>query len=554
MNEKKMQREGPLVAPAACLRAYSVRDWKGARSALRGKRSGTGNGGGGRNPGKPDGERSEPARPWFWFVVIVILRAILYNGFMETRNIFENLSCIDHRYSLSEADAFVGLSKYISEEASIRSCAKCEAALVKAHLKIRGELDDATAKKLDDVAAAIDPQEVYAEEEKTKHNIRALVNVMKTKVDSKIGPLIHLGATSVDILDTALSCRMRDVTHNVVLPELKKLENYLCDIAERECATPQVGRTHGQHAVPITFGWSIAEFVSRLGKSILRIEELSNQLVGKLAGPVGSYNGPSMIVKDPEALEKTYVEFLGLHPSEYSNQLVEPEYVLRLLLEMNVAFGIIANLADDLRNLQRSEIGEVFEYFASTQVGSSTMPQKRNPWNSEHVKSLWKAMCPRVITFYMDQISEHQRDLTNSASQRFIADYVSGFTMAVARMNSVVKGLQADRENMAKNLENAGGKVKGGVLAEPAYILLGEAGVNDGHEVIRKITLEAEQSGKTFFEVLKTHKEAFEKITAQLEKLGVADPANFFEHPSNYCGLAAVKSKRLALKYRELMK
>ena len=107
---------------------------------------------------------------------------------------------------------------------------------------------------------------------------------------------------------------------------------------------------------------------------------------------------------------------------------------------------------------------------------------------------------------------------------------------------------------MAKTLENAGGKVKGGVLAEPAYILLGEAGVNDGHEVIRKITLEAEQTGKTFFEVLKTHTEAYAKITAQLEKLGVADPANFFEHPSNYCGLAAKKSKRLALKYKELLK
>lgn len=154
---------------------------------------------------------------------------------METRNIFENLSCIDHRYSLSEAEVFAGLSKYISEEASIRSCAKCEAALVKAHLKIRGELDEQAAKKLDDVAAAIDPQEVYAEEEKTKHNIRALVNVMKTKVDSKTGPLIHLGATSVDILDTALSCRMRDVTKNVVLPELEKLENYLCD---------KIGRAH----------------------------------------------------------------------------------------------------------------------------------------------------------------------------------------------------------------------------------------------------------------------------------------------------------------------
>ena len=473
---------------------------------------------------------------------------------METRNIFENISCIDHRYSLSEAKAFEGLSKYISEEASVQSFAKCEAALVKAHLKVRGQLDDKKASALDQAAANIDPEEVYKEEEKTKHNIRALVNVLKTKVPADLGPLVHLGATSVDILDTALSCRMRDVTQNVVLPELKELEKNLCAIAEREADTPQVGRTHGQHAVPITFGWSIAEFVSRLGKSILRIEELSKQLKGKLAGPVGSYNGPSMIVQDPEELEKTYLGFLGLEPSEYSNQLVEPEYLLRLLLEMNVAFGIIANLADDLRNLQRSEIGEVFEYFASTQVGSSTMPQKRNPWNSEHVKSLWKAMCPRVITFYMDQISEHQRDLTNSASQRFIADYVAGFTMAVARMNSVVSGLQADRESMKRNLDNAGGKVKGGVLAEPAYILLGEAGVNDGHEVIRKITLECEQSGKTFFEVLKTHTDAYAKITAQLEKLGVEDPQNFFANPERYHGLAAKKSKRLAQKYAELMK
>lgn len=473
---------------------------------------------------------------------------------METRNIFENISCIDHRYSLSEADVFAGLSRYISEEAGIRSCARCEAALIKSHLKLQGRLTDETARMLDDIASRIDPAEVYEEEEKTKHNIRALVNVMKKKVPAEIAPLVHLGATSVDILDTALSCRMRDVTQNVVLPELKKLELNLCAIADRDAEVPQVGRTHGQHAVPITFGWSVAEFVSRLGKSILRIEELSTQLAGKLAGPVGAYNGPSMIVQNPEELERTYVSFLGLSASEYSNQLVEPEYLLRLLLEMNVAFGIIANLADDLRNLQRSEIGEVFEYFASTQVGSSTMPQKRNPWNSEHVKSLWKAMCPRVMTFYMDQISEHQRDLTNSASQRFIADYVAGFTMAAARMNSVVSGLQADKETMARNLENAGGKVKGGVLAEPAYILLGEAGVNDGHEIIRQITLEAEQTGKSFFEVLKSHTEAFEKITSQLKKLGIASPQTFFEHPANYRGLAAEKSRRLAKKYETLMK
>ena len=414
--------------------------------------------------------------------------------------------------------------------------------------------DETLRQKLDEVAANIDPQEVNDEEEKTQHNIRALVNVLKRKVDEDIAPLIHLGATSVDILDTALSMRMRDVTQNVVLPELKALELALCNIAEREAETPQVGRTHGQHAVPITFGWSIAEFVSRLGKSILRIEELSKQLKGKLAGPVGAYNGPSMIVKDPEDLEKRYLAYVGLEPSEYSNQLVEPEYLLRLLLEFNVAFGIIANLADDLRNLQRSEIGEVFEYFSSTQVGSSTMPQKRNPWNSEHVKSLWKAMSPRVMTFYMDQISEHQRDLTNSASQRFIADYTAGFTMAVNRMKKIISGLQADRESMEKNLENAGGKVKGGVLAEPAYILLAESGISDAHEVIRKLTLEAETSGKTLYEVLLNNKDTLDRITAQLEKLGVKDAETFFQNPARYHGLAAEKSRRLAKKYAELMK
>ncbi|MCR5289986.1 MAG: adenylosuccinate lyase [Treponema sp.] len=473
---------------------------------------------------------------------------------MKTRNIFDNLSAIDHRYSLSEAAVFDGLSSYISESASIRSCAKAEAALVKAHLSVRKSLTPEIEQKLDAIAQAIDPEEVYQEEQKTQHNIRALVNVMKTKVPADIAPLVHLGATSVDILDTALSMRMRDAVQQVVLPELKALEKDLCAIADREAETPQVGRTHGQHAVPITFGWSIAEFVSRLGKSILRIEELSNQLKGKLAGPVGSYNGPSMIVKDPEELERIYLSFLGLEPSEYSNQLVEPEYLLRLLLEINVAFGIIANLADDLRNLQRSEIGEVFEYFSSTQVGSSTMPQKRNPWNSEHVKSLWKAMCPRVMTFYMDQISEHQRDLTNSASQRFITDYLTGFTMAVARMHKVVSGLQADTANMEKTLQDAGGKVKGGVLAEPAYILLGEAGENNGHEIIRKITLECEQTGATFFEVLKKHTEVFTKITEQLKKLGVKDAETFFENPARYRGLAAEKSRRLAQKYAELMK
>ncbi|GHU17180.1 adenylosuccinate lyase [Spirochaetia bacterium] len=477
---------------------------------------------------------------------------------ITSRNIFRNISPIDHRYSISEEALFESLVPWISEEASVSACVKAEIALMIAHLSVRGGLTPALKVELEKAASAVESADVYAEEEKTRHNIRALVNVIKRKVPAETAPLVHLGATSVDILDTSLSYRIRGVTREVVLPLLKKLEILLCDFVEKEAATPQVGRTHGQHAVPITVGFAIAEYVSRLGKSILEIERLAEQLKGKLAGAVGAYNATSMIVKDPEELERLYLAELGLEPSEHSTQLVEPEYLLRLLLEFNVAFGIIANLADDLRNLQRSEIGELREGFAADQVGSSTMPQKRNPWNSEHVKSLWKAFMPRVTTFFMDQISEHQRDLSNSASQRFIADYIAGFCLAISRMSGVIEGLGADRDRLMKNLRgDASGGISGGVLAEPAYILLAESGVSDAHEVIRKITLKAEKEKLSFAAALSVEPDVLSRIGEKMAELGIvsnaADALSWFEKPEQYNGLAVKKAKTLAVKYRELM-
>jgi adenylosuccinate lyase len=473
---------------------------------------------------------------------------------MEKRNIFQNISPIDHRYSISEKSLFDSLVPWISEEASVAACVKAELALIIAHLAVRGKSDPGVRAALERVGASVEPAEVYAEEEKTRHNIRALVNVIKRKVPAELAPLVHLGATSVDILDTALSYRIAGVTREVVLPQLRALELLLCDFAEREAETPQAGRTHGQHAVPITLGFAAAEYVSRLGKSILEIEKRSGELKGKLAGAVGAYNATSMIVKDPEELERAYLAELGLEASEHSTQLVEPEYLLRLLLEFNTAFGIIANLADDLRNLQRSEIGEVREGFAADQVGSSTMPQKRNPWNSEHVKSLWKAFMPRAMTFFMDQISEHQRDLSNSASQRFIADYIAGFCLAVSRMAGVIRGLGADPGRLLANLR--GGGIAGGVLAEPAYILLAESGVSDAHEVIRKITLAAEKDGLSFAEALAGEPQTLSRIGEKMEELGLvaagSEALRWFEKPEQYRGLAAKKAKALAEKYKKL--
>jgi adenylosuccinate lyase len=350
---------------------------------------------------------------------------------------------------------------------------------------------------------------------------------------------------------------MKGVCSAVVLPLLAELELLLCDFAEREAETPQVGRTHGQHAVPITVGFALAEYVSRLGKSILEIKKRASDLRGKLAGAVGAYNATSMISGDPEELERCYLAELGLEASEHSTQLVEPEYLLRLLLEFNTAFGIIANLADDLRNLQRSEIGELKEGFAADQVGSSTMPQKRNPWNSEHVKSLWKAFMPRVMTFFMDQISEHQRDLSNSASQRFVADYVTGFCLALRRMISVMRGLGVDRKRLLENLKGSGG-LEGGILAESAYILLAESGVSDAHELIRKVTLRAEKEQLSFAQALSAEGDALSRIGAKMAELGIIKNASeapaFFEKPENYRGLAAEKARALAQKYRNSIK
>lgn len=476
---------------------------------------------------------------------------------MEARDVFRNISPIDHRYSISEKNLFASLVPWISEEASIAACVKAELALVKAHLAVRGRSSEAASAALDAALARITPEDVYAEEEKTKHNIRALVNVLKRNVPTEMVPLVHLGATSVDILDTALSWRMKGVSLAVILPLLRRLVNLLADLAEREADTPQVGRTHGQHAVPITFGFAVAEYVSRLGKCLHEIERRARDLRGKLAGAVGAYNAVSMLSSDPEALERAYLGELGLEPSEHSTQLVEPEYLLRLLLEMNAAFGVVANLADDLRNLQRSEIGEIRENFGADQVGSSTMPQKRNPWNSEHVKSLWKAFSPRVITFFMDQISEHQRDLTNSASQRFIADYVAGFCQAVSRMIEVIEGLGVNRERMLANLRGVGVSsdgVRGGVLAEPAYILLAESGEGDAHETIRKITLEAERRQVPFAEVLCADGATMAKIGAKMVELGLVAESSaaleFFQNPERYRGLSAQKARSLAAKYR----
>jgi len=189
---------------------------------------------------------------------------------------------------------------------------------------------------------------------------------------------------------------------------------------------------------------------------------------------------------------------VGLEPSPISTQVVEAEFVTDYMHALVSCFGVLANLADDMRHLQRTEISEVAEEFQAEQVGSSTMPHKRNPWNFENVKSMWKQFMPRMITVYADQISEHQRDLSNSASQRFLPEVIVALTEATLRLTRIMGRLVTDAEQMRANLA----MTEGMIGAEPAYILLAAHDHPDAHEAVRRLTLEAQQSGRPLGEVL----------------------------------------------------
>ncbi len=404
---------------------------------------------------------------------------------------FDFISPLDYRYFEKEFTIF------LSENARIKYQAKVEAALVKA-LSKQGICSPKIAKEIEAACLKVLAKDVYEEEKKTKHDIRALANVIKANVSGEAKPFVHFGATSYDIVDTANALRYKDTVNELLLPSLIELEKEWIKLAEKNAGVVQVGRTHGQHAVPITFGFTLAEYVDRLGNRIKEIERTTNNLTGKFSGAVGAYNATSLIVKDPIKLEKDILADLGLKVPNYSTQVIEPEPTQDLLNAVFGAFTVLANFSDDMRHLQRSEINEIAEAVSENQVGSSTMPHKRNPINFENVKSLWKVFMPRMLTVYMDSITEHQRDLTNSASQRFLPEVFAALVVSSRRLLKVSKGLIVDKESMQKNLLSS----KDLIVAEPLYILLAKYGHPDAHEAVRVLSSRARDEKQSVIEII----------------------------------------------------
>jgi len=442
---------------------------------------------------------------------------------------FDAVSPFDARYYGADDTFYKKVHDHLSEEASIQYFLRVEAALAQT-LSEYGFCSPEIAGEITEACSKVTAAEVYEEEARIQHNIRALVNSIRRRISEKARGYVHLLATSNDIMDTAAALRYKEFSRTVLIPDLMGVIEILAQLARSEAETPQIGRTHGQHAEPITFGYAIALFVSRLGGRMLKLAGASSALSGKFAGPVGAHNALSLAVGNRALqFERDLLRKLGLEPSPtgISSQLTEQEPLTDLAYSAISVMGILANFADDMRHLYRTEIGEIKEKFQPERVGSSTMPHKVNPKDFENVKSFWKAYSPRLVTVLMDQISEHQRDLTNSASGRFVAEMFAAVDYSIYRTINVVRQLEVNRERMMANLEYS----RDAIIAEPLYILFGLKGCPDPYDWSKKLVTASRQTGKKMTELVEAEPQLqpyFSKFTPEERDL--------INHPEKYVG------------------
>jgi adenylosuccinate lyase len=295
----------------------------------------------------------------------------------------------------------------------------------------------------------------------------------------------------------------------------------------------------------VTFGYAIAFFVSRFGGRILAVKNAVDSLRGKFSGAVGTYSAASLFVDDPIEFEKEVLGSLGLKPTEISTQITQPEPMADLAHTVISSFAVLANWAYDMYNLERPEIAEVGQPRGKDVSRSSTMPNKANPVGLENIISLYKKTVPEMLTFYFDEISFHQRDLTNSASQRYIPDLFTRFDHSIRRATRIATSLTPHAGNMLRNFNMSSGYI----TAEPLQLLLSSYGYPNAHELIGKIADKAVATGKSILEVVSEDKELrnyLERFTQRQRDL-ISDP-------SKYIGVAPQKTESIAYSWEKEMK
>ncbi len=402
------------------------------------------------------------------------------------------VSPLDYRYGRQEA------KEIWSREGRHARQLDVERALVWAHCK----LGKVSAEHYDMIADIADPGIVTADrvdeiEAETRHDIMALTKAMAEKA-GEAAWCIHLGATSNDIVDSAVALQIRD-SIKLQYESLKTLITTLCDLAERERDTVMLGRTHGQAAVPITFGLKIAVFIDEFRRHLIRLKELeSRAITGKFLGAVGTGAAQGDNAKQ---LQSLILEHLGLTVPVATTQVVGRDRYIEWVGWMANVAASIEKLLQEVRNLQRSEIAEVGEWFdVEKQVGSSTMAHKRNPITAENASGLARIVRAMIIPSYENALLWHERDLANSSSERFTLSHAMILLDDIlAKSDRVMSKCVVDSGRMLANIESQNGLV----MAEKIMLALVETGVHrdEAHEILRAASMSAVSENRHLREI-----------------------------------------------------
>ena len=406
---------------------------------------------------------------------------------------------LDYRYGRKEIKDIFG------EEQRLQYLLDVESALARAHAKI-GNIPQDAADEITKKAtiSQVNVSRVKEIEKETKHDIMAVTKALAEVCEDEAGKYIHLGATSYDIVDTANALQFVKAT-TLLSNQLKQLRNSLVHLAKKHRKTVMLGRTHGQHTIPITFGLKMAGYTMEVDRHLERLHELKSRLfIGKLSGAVGT---GAALGSQALKLQEIMLTDLKLGIEDVSTQIVCRDRYNELLgLLANIATSM-EKFATEIRNLQRDEIREVAESFdVKKQVGSSTMPHKRNPITSEQVSGLSRVVRSFIIPGYENAIQWHERDLCNSSSERFIIPHSLILTdWIVFKMTDVFSNLSVFPDRMKENMKIS----KGLPMAESLMTTLVQHGMGRGeaHELMRQTALQAASKDISLKEVfLKVNK------------------------------------------------
>jgi len=428
---------------------------------------------------------------------------------------------IEFRYGSEE------MKGIFREENRLQKLLDVEAALARAHSTL-GHISQEAARE---ISTRANTEEVKVErvkeiEGEIKHDLMAVVQALAERC-GEAGEHVHLGATSYDIIDTANALQFREALE-IIEKRLFDLEGSLLHLAEKHVTTVAVGRTHGQHAIPITYGLKFALFAREVRRHLNRLGEVEERAaVGKMSGAVGTM---ASFGAEGFEIQNLVMEELGLKPATVSSQVVQRDRYGELLNLLALIAASMDKFAKEVRNLMRTEIAEVSEPFGEKkQVGSSTMPHKRNPINAENMCGLARVVKSNAYVGLENVALEHERDLTNSSAERVVIP--ESFILLdeiLMRANRIFSGLVLREENIKRNL----GLTLGQNMAEAAMMALTKKGMGrqEAHELMREKAVEAYNEGEEYREVLKRSGRVLERLSE--------DEIEEALNPRNYIGTA----------------